>query len=235
MIAELHDRITAAEASIRTLRALRPWIIAGTIASIIGTILKILPIHPQGNELLTPPSPATNTNSLHIGTTATPDAESRAAWLTTEDVARREKKSPRTILTWITEGRILRHGARSLGVAEDELVKIAVRTLGLGELAAMRLAHDLATLGRCFEVVMGDLGQVILAIALFQGHSAASVECYACPRGQIFVDGVSNQGVREPKTTRKSRGGGHDLEGQCRCEPFQEGGPRSLAGHLEKR
>ena len=106
MIAELHDRITAAEASIRTLRALRPWIIAGTIASIIGTILKILPIHPQGNELLTPPSPATNTNSLHIGTTATPDAESRAAWLTTEDVARREKKSPRTILTWITEGRI---------------------------------------------------------------------------------------------------------------------------------
>ncbi len=107
MIAELQDRLTAAEASIRTLRALRPWIIVGTIASIIGTILKLLPIHPPGSEPLTPPAPATNTNSLHIGTaTTTPDADSRAIWLTTDDVARREKKSPRTILTWISEGRI---------------------------------------------------------------------------------------------------------------------------------
>lgn len=109
MIAELQDRLTAAEASIRTLRALRPWIIVGTISSIIGTILKLLPIHPPGSEPISPPAPATNTNSLHIGaatTTPDPDPESRALWLTTDDVARREKKSPRTILTWISEGRI---------------------------------------------------------------------------------------------------------------------------------
>lgn len=109
MIADLQDRLTAAETSIRSLRALRPWIITGAIASIIGTILKLLPLHPLGTLQDQPPAPpASNTNSLHIGTTTAPapDPESRATWLTTDDVARREKKSPRTILTWISEGRI---------------------------------------------------------------------------------------------------------------------------------
>lgn len=108
MIADLQDRLTAAETAIRTLRALRPWIIVGTLASIIGTILKLLPIPaPHPSQEPAPAPPATNTNSLHIGTTAEPPGpESRALWLTTDDVARREKKSPRTILTWITEGRI---------------------------------------------------------------------------------------------------------------------------------
>ena len=112
MIAAIQDRLTAAEerlataeTSLRSFRSLRPWIIAGTIASIIGAILKLLPLHSL-TPSPEPAAPSSNTNSLHIGTASDPGPESRALWLTTDDVARREKKSPRTILTWITEGRI---------------------------------------------------------------------------------------------------------------------------------
>lgn len=108
MIADLQARVGQAEAHLRRLHSLRIWVIVGAIASIIGTILKLLPIPSiHGTQAPTPLTP-NNTNSLHIGgaTTDTPATESRAHWLTTDDIARREKKSPRTILTWISEGRI---------------------------------------------------------------------------------------------------------------------------------
>lgn len=110
----IHHRMTALEAShatmeatIRTLQGMRIWIIADVLISILNSILRLLPL-PARDATTTPLQPAppsSNSNSLHIGTTP-PAPASHAEWLTTEEVAARERRAPRTILTWIAEGRI---------------------------------------------------------------------------------------------------------------------------------
>ena len=107
-MSEMEARHATMEAAIRTLQGMRIWIIAGVLVGILNALLKLLPV-PSARDATTtplqPPPPSSNSNSLHIGTTP-PAPASHAEWLTTEEVAARERRAPRTILTWIAEGRI---------------------------------------------------------------------------------------------------------------------------------
>ncbi len=93
-------------------KGFRAWVIVGTISSVIAAITKFIPdqtshvpIVPQIHT----PAPAPNTatgGNVTIGMEGTVTGDTRREYLTTEDVAKKERVSQRTVTAWIQEGRI---------------------------------------------------------------------------------------------------------------------------------
>lgn len=99
----MSERVDKLERDVQKLLRLG-WVTAA--CSVVSLVLKFLPGHTGSS----PPAPAqqgANSNSVTIGATG-PDAEpeSRRVYLTTADIAEREKMAERTVVKYINEGRI---------------------------------------------------------------------------------------------------------------------------------
>jgi len=115
MVAALQNRADAIEAQHDALKSefrnFRIWIIIGTAASILGTIDRYIHRDQEKSDhppvtvpVQQPPSNTVTGGSVTIGMDA--PAETRREYLTTEDVAKKERVSQRTVTAWIQEGRI---------------------------------------------------------------------------------------------------------------------------------
>lgn len=92
------DRVDKLEKDVAVLKGLG-W--ATLIITTAGLALRIWQIaRPPGT------GPSGNSNAVHIGGTAPAASDSRKIFLSTADVAAREKIAERTLLEWIEQGRI---------------------------------------------------------------------------------------------------------------------------------